>query len=271
MPAQSDSRPQELQNTTFANHRTSQASSSRDIYIYTVVRPYLPEEDRDVGIARLQPQVKQEVAQLAAAVLRRNLVPVVERVWHTFGFVVVDDIEQERHLAGLYGAIFEHAIDKQWIFREFMRAVETNTLPQIFDRNGYAHFRQEFPGLDAFLSTSPVRRPTVWHLKHFLVDEDNTEPPAVLQRDYGFRYCRQREEVLRLKAIYAAILKNADALDLHTACTHGRLVEFAAQKGVFVDLKDRRLMSNDYPASFIGFDNGLGLAAYRGSFFRRRL
>ncbi|OAK93367.1 hypothetical protein IQ06DRAFT_365740 [Phaeosphaeriaceae sp. SRC1lsM3a] len=78
-----------------------------------------------------------------------------------------------------------------------MRAVETNQLPQLFDRNGYSHFRQEFPRLEAFFNTPPAHRPTVWHLKHFLLCEANTEPPAVLQRDYGFSYCRLREEVSR--------------------------------------------------------------------------
>ncbi|OAK93359.1 hypothetical protein IQ06DRAFT_183864, partial [Phaeosphaeriaceae sp. SRC1lsM3a] len=106
------------------------------------------------------------------------------RIWHTFGFVTINDVEEERHLAGLYAIILEEAI-----FQEIMRAVETNQLPQLFDRNGYSHFRQEFPRLEAVLNTPPARRPTVWHLKHFLLCEANTEPPAVLQRDYGFRYC----------------------------------------------------------------------------------
>ncbi|OAL01825.1 hypothetical protein IQ06DRAFT_218832 [Phaeosphaeriaceae sp. SRC1lsM3a] len=269
--AQATIMPQEVKESPSQRQRPSHTSSSRDIGIYAIIRPYIAEDDRDVGIARLEPQVKQEVAQLAAAVLRSNLVPVTARIWHTFGFVTVNDVEEERHLAGLYAIVLKEAVDKQRIFQEIMRAVETDQLPQLFDRNGYFHFRQAFPRLEAFLGTNPAKRPTVWHLKHFLHDEDNMEPPAVLQRDYGFRYCRLREEVSRLKTIYAAILKEADIMDLHTACVYGRLVEFAAQKGIFVNPKDRRLMQNDYPASFIGFDNGVGLGAYRGTFFKRRL
>ncbi|KAH7411864.1 hypothetical protein DE146DRAFT_732252 [Phaeosphaeria sp. MPI-PUGE-AT-0046c] len=261
--------PKQMQETPSANQGLSHASSTRNMDLYAIVRPYLTEDDQDVGIARLQPLVKQELAQLAAAVLRRNLIPVAARVWYTFGFVVVNGIEEERHLAGLYATILEEATDKESVFQEMMHAVETNQLPQFFDRKDYSHFRQAFPRLESFLSTSPARRPTIWLLKHFLYNTDNTVPSAVLQRDYGFRYCRQRQEVSRLKNIYTAVLKEADIMDLHSACVYGRLVEFAAQKGIFVDPKDKRLMQNDFPAPFIGYDNGLGLGAYKGPFFKR--
>jgi hypothetical protein len=241
--------------------------------ILTVIRPYLAEEDRAIGLARLQPASKQDTARLTGAVLRRNLLPLSANAWYAFGFVTTGTEEEERRLAGFYADILQATqnSDPISVFTELVQALETNKLAQLFDKKGYAHFRQLFPRLEHFLSAPPERRSTVWRLIHFIRDEGNTEPPASLQRDYGFWCCQQRDEVSRLKNHYAAILEKVNPMDLHNACTNGRLYEFARETGVLIDLKDKRLMQNNAPALCVGFDNQIGLAAFRGRFYKRSL
>jgi hypothetical protein len=106
-------------------------------------------------------------------------------------------------------------------------------------------------------------------LKQFLQSEGDSEPPAVLQRDFGFKYCKLREEVAYLKAAYAQMLAHLGPIKLHHACLYGRLYDTARQRGVTVDPKYKRLMENDYPSTCIGFDNDEGVAAYRGKMFKK--
>jgi hypothetical protein len=41
------------------------------------------------------------------------------------------------------------------------------------------------------------------------------------------------------------------------------------REGIVVDVKNKRLMQNDYPSAFVGTDIEQGLATYQGMFFRR--
>jgi hypothetical protein len=202
-----------------------------------------------------------------------NLLPIASNAFNAFGFITARNAEEERQLEGLYVALLKESQNPQSIFQELLKAIETNTLVNLFDIKEYAHFRQIFPVLECFLKTLPAKRITVWRLKQFINNGDNTEPPQYLQRDYGFgfKFCRQREEVERLKGYYAQVLNEVGPVELHNACIHGHLHEFATLKGVCVNMKDTRLMRNDWPAPCVGFDNDEGLATYRGPFFRRRL
>jgi hypothetical protein len=238
--------------------------------IFEVVRPYLAEEDRALGLPRLQPASKQDSAQLAGAVLRGKLLPMTTNAWHTFGFVTTHSECEERTLGGLYAAILTKASNSQAIFREIVQVVETNTLINLITTKEYGHILTQLSSsLVTFLATPPQGRSTVWRLKQFVNDNSNTSPPPHLQRDYGFKYCRQHDEVQHIKDVYWNLLKTVDPMDLHNACVYGRLYEFASARGCAVP-KDRRLMQNDWPASHIGLENDKGLAAYLGPFFRRR-
>jgi hypothetical protein len=237
--------------------------------LMTAVQPYLARSDRNLALVRLQPVTKQQTAQLVGTVLQGKPLPKQTTAWYTFGFVTAKDEDEERRLAGLYLNLLREADDFEAIFRELQTALENNSLVALFDKHQYKHFRNLFPYLELFLDKLPTKRFTIWRLRQFIEDPIDDEPPACLQRDYGFKFCRQREEVLRLKEIYKDMLRKMGPMKLHNACTNGRLFERATQKGVHVNGKDKRFLANDYPSPFVGLDDEGGLEAYRGPFFRK--
>jgi hypothetical protein len=230
-----------------------------------VLQSYLAEEDSLLN----QSATKHDATHLLNAVLNRNLLPVSTDAWYRFGFVTARNEEEERQIGGLYAAVLKDAPNKASIFGEIVHAIEINTMAKLFDANGWGHFGEELPQLELFLKTPPHQRPSVWRLKQFLQSEGDSEPPAVLQRDFGFKYCKLREEVAYLKAAYAQMLAHLGPIKLHHACLYGRLYDTARQRGVTVDPKYKRLMENDYPSTCIGFDNDEGVAAYRGKMFKK--
>ncbi|CAN9371236.1 unnamed protein product [Alternaria sp. RS040] len=255
---------------TLPFHHPRPAISSLDP-LMTAVQVYLAREDKGLALVRLQPATKQETTQLIGTILQRKILPMHASAWYAFGFVTTKNEDQEQRLSGLYKALLSEADNSEVIFYELQTALEKNTLVTLFDKHGYAHFRELFLHLENFLTTLPQQRPTVWRLRQFIQDPTDDEPPACLQRDYGFRYCRQREEVLRLKEIYTRMLRKLGPTDLHTACIHGRLFETAMKEGVEIDPKDKRFLNSDYGSPFLGLDNEGGLEAYRGPFYRRKL
>ncbi|KAB2099321.1 hypothetical protein AG0111_0g12495 [Alternaria gaisen] len=241
--------------------------------LMTAVQVYLAREDKGLALVRLQPTTKQETTQLIGTILQGKLLPIHASAWYAFGFVTTKNEDEEQHLSGLYMALLSEADNSEVIFRELQTALkmEKNSLVTLFDKHGYGHFRQLFPYLETFLTIPPQQRSTVWRLRQFLKDPTDDEPPASLQRDYVFRYCRQREEVLRLKEIYIRMLRKIGPKNLHTACIDGRLFKTAVKEGVEIDPKDKRFLNNDYGSPFLGIDNEGGLEAYCGPFYRRKL
>jgi hypothetical protein len=232
-----------------------------------ILRQYLSEDDLLHGPAQLEPSSKKHTAELIIHLLCGQLPPPISHAWYTFAFVATGNNDERAHLAGLYQIMLKEAPDKKDIFREIEHAVKTNTLVDLFEAKGYGHIRDLCPYLEAFLTTPPSRRASAFRLIQFIHNE-STEPPAVLRRDYGFKYCKQREEVQRLKVIYTKVIDASDLKALHNACIHGRLHEFAVQQGVCIDAKYRRLMQNDYPNPCTGYDDDAGLAAYSKPLFK---
>ncbi|CBX96764.1 hypothetical protein LEMA_P098950.1 [Plenodomus lingam JN3] len=227
---------------------------------------------RQTILLRLEPISKQITAHLVATVLRGAILPVSSEAWYQFGFVATEDEAKERHLAGLYATMLKESSNTEAIFRDLVKALETNSLVQLFDMHEYSQFREVFPSLEDFLNTTPTKRPTVWRLRQFVDSSQAVEPPACLQRDYGFKYCCRREEVERMKAVYAVMLRRLGPMRVHSYCTVNRLYEEGIIKtGIPMNASDARLMQNDYMSPFMGFDNDLGLAAYRGPLFRKSL
>ena len=248
------------------------SAQSNHIDPLEVIQPFLSREDRSLGLLRLQPRSKQMAAHLAATALCGKLLPVGSEAWYNFGFVVTKDEAEERHLINLYAALLKNSRHPEAIFMELVGAIETGSLVDWFDRKEYAHFRHAFHHLEHFLNTQPHKRPTVWRLKQFVHSDAATEPPACLQRDYGFKLCRNRDEVDRIKSVYATMLRTMDPLAIHGFCLVNRLHEEGVVKtGIPMDARDARLMKNDYPSPFVGFDDRRGLDRYCGPFFKRSL
>ena len=237
----------------------------------SAVQRYLPRKDRNLALSCLEPAEKQMTAQLADTVLRGNLLSTQTAAWYNFGFVTAKDEDQERQLAGLYAKLLKEAVDPEATFCELQTALKTNSIVSVFDKYNYAQFRELFPCLDTFLTTPPHKRSTVWRLRQFILDPSDDEPPPCLQRDYGFKYCRQREEVLRLKEIHTNALEKMGPKSLHEACVNGRLYENAVREGVVVAGKDKRFLANDYPSPFVGLDSPRGLEPYLGRFYKQSL
>ncbi|KAF5847821.1 hypothetical protein GGP41_009020 [Bipolaris sorokiniana] len=247
----------------------SDRTSSSPLLVRPILQGPQPVTDAVPQVCKPVPRTKQEVALLIETASRGNLLPKYKSAWYSFGFVCTTNEEDERRLAGLYAVLIGETYTPE-SFHELQNALETCNLAILFDTKGYGNFRELSTHLETFLVAPREQRPTVWRLKQFIHDADSTDPPACLQRDYGFKYCKQRDEVMCLKFIYSKMLEKMEVMELHSACVHGRLYETAIRMGVSIRTKDERLMKNDYPSPFVGFDNTSGLENYRKPLFKKQ-
>ncbi|KAL6705206.1 hypothetical protein ACN47E_007166 [Coniothyrium glycines] len=238
--------------------------------VLSVVRPYLHPDDRSLTLLRMAPDAKRESAELAAFVLRGLPPPCHSAAWLSFGFAAANTPETEGKLAKMYQSILLSGKSPRETFRLLQDALEQNTLVSILDDQD-TNVRGLIPQLSHFLSRPRQERESVWMLKQFTRADEGVDPSPLLQRDYGFKVCRQRDEVERLKRYYEAMLQKMGPRKVHDACVHGRLFQAALSSGLDIPTRDKRLLSNDGPASFIGFDNGIGVAGYERAFFKRPL
>ncbi|KAF2025315.1 hypothetical protein EK21DRAFT_76773 [Setomelanomma holmii] len=258
------------ENVKAASHfSSSPVLDSLDRDIMAVARPFLADEDRGVEFSHSLPAAKQYTGHLIGTVLRRNMLSEASSSWYHFGFVTAKDEDEERRIGGYYRELLINAKRPQAIFEDIVTGLVNKAIGAVFEANGYASFRTEFPTLAQFLSAPPHERPTVWHMVQYLRVAGREEPVPSLKRDYGFQFCKNHDEILQLKGIYTRILAKCEPLDLHGACIFGRLAEFARQKSVYVEHKNRRFLVNDYPNSSVGFDNGEGLERHRFPLFKR--
>lgn len=236
-----------------------------------IIRPYLPEEDRGLGIVRLQPAQKRATALLIGSVFSNMRVPVGSEAYYWFGFVTCHNTEEERALSRYYRQFLETTLDPTVVFKSIVKALEFDTLTGLLRNKGRQDLGKSFPLLHGFLSGPPEEHLSVYRLIQFIRDIDNDEPVPCLKRDYGFKFCTQREHVTTLKGLYTMVLDRAEPTRLHSACQFGRLWEFTREILGYVDPSMRRLLQNDYPHPAIGFDNSQGLKTYMMPLFKRTL
>jgi hypothetical protein len=232
-------------------------------------RQWLEPSERHLTLRELEPSAKRKVLLLLACLLDSQVPTPAFDIYFDFGFVVCTKPKETMTLAGLYKELLTNCGQKVDMFFELWKALSDNTLVQLFDRYGYETFRDEIPVLERFLTAPPGRRPTVWRLIHFLRQEDNTDPSPWLQRDYGFQFCKHREEVERLKSIYRAILQKSRPGELHEACTRGQLVKLGLNKGIVIEPGNKRLMQNTYGHPSLGFEDEETPKAYGRPFFKK--
>ncbi|ORY17999.1 hypothetical protein BCR34DRAFT_473928, partial [Clohesyomyces aquaticus] len=110
------------------------------------------------------------------------------------------------------------------LFSKVWKSAKRNKLPALLDKYDYSEIWKLIPHLKTLLNAPQDKKPrAMWRLTQFLVDTENTMPRNSLQDEYGFFFCKQREEVAILKAICSAVLRKASPLDLHRAGLAGRL------------------------------------------------
>ena len=207
-------------------------------------RRYLEPADRSIDLSALQPMAKRHAFGLVAALLNGSIPDPEWEAFYVFGFVACRSKAEAQTLGGLYIEILTTSRSKSMVFTHLWHSAEKNQLPQFFDRHGWHGFRSELPELENFLGKPSDRRESVYYLIQFLHQENNTDPPVLLNRDYGFHLCRQRDEVESLKHIYREVLNVRTPLQLHHACTSGELRKVVASAGVEVHARHARLLQN---------------------------
>ncbi|KAF1364039.1 hypothetical protein EJ07DRAFT_71736, partial [Lizonia empirigonia] len=222
-------------------------------------------------IVRLQPAQKQTAALLIGSVLSDMRVPVGSEAYYQFGFVTCRNEEEERALSRLFRQFLETTTEPTIVFQGIIKALEFGTLAELLCKKVRQDLKKSFPSLHQFLHGPPEERPSVHRLIQFIRDAENDEPVPCLKRDYGFRFCTQREHVMALKSIYAMVLDRVESVRLHDACRFGRLLEFAIVTLGYVNPRMRRLLQNDYSHPAVGFDNSQGLETYMAPLFKRTL
>lgn len=239
--------------------------------IMDIIQPYLPEEDRGLGIIRLQPAQKQAAALLIGSVLSDMRVPVGSEAYHCFGFVTCHNKEEERALGRYYRQFLETDLHPTIVFKSIVKALKFDTLTGLLRNKSRQDLDKAFPALHRFLDSPSEERPSVYRLSQFTRDVDNDEPAPCLKRDYGFKFCTQREHVTKLRELYSMLLDRVEPIRLHDACRFGRLWEFTRETLGHVDPSMRRLLQNDYGHPDVGFDSSRGIEAYMKPLFKRVL
>lgn len=233
------------------------------------IRSYLPEEDRRLHLLKLQPPSKLAAALLIGCVLHGIPVPPGSDTYYTFGFSTCCNEEHVRELAGYYRQLLDTTLSPTVVFQGIMKALEHGTLPGLLRNKSHQNLDKNFPVLTQFLLMQPEKRFSVHRLIQFIRDEDNEEPFPCLKRDYGFKFCTQREQVAKLKVLYSNVIDKGGPGKLHYACTFGRLLDHAISTLGYVDLSMHRLLENDYPSPTVGYDNSRGLGNYLMPLFKR--
>lgn len=231
-----------------------------------VARPYLSPADREKEPHQLVPEAKSKSFMLYALLLNGcRLDPSIhfdaisKDLYFDFGFVTGCGSEGEQLLHSVYRSLISKCS-----FREFWTAFQSNTLVALMDAKGLGPMHKGVRHFESFMTIGRNHWcPTVWLLKSFVNFPDTVAPLSVTV-DYGFFNCKTAEEVLSLKEVYRDLFTYAavDPLELHVACTRGKLYDFARAYKPYLQPRFKRLMTNIYPLY-----NNTGWAGTSPSYF----
>lgn len=232
---------------------------------------FLSPSERHLTPIQLRPLAKRQTWFLLNSLLRGRNPSATDEAYWVFGYAACRNKEESERLGGLYQELLKGSNNKEEIFADLWKALEANKLEPLFEDYGYQEaFEQQLPGAKLFLSAPQNQRPTVWRLIQFLNADKMTDPPGCLRRDYGFKYCKGREHVQLLKAIYGQILKRATPLELHDACVKSKLYDFGISHAVEIDPSNKRLFQNMINHPDLGYEDGLPTKGYEGPHFNKR-
>ncbi|KAF2118880.1 hypothetical protein BDV96DRAFT_596693 [Lophiotrema nucula] len=189
----------------------------------------------------------------------------------TFGYVACEGEDEHQRLGGIFKELLVDSTDRVGTFNDFCLALEQGTMVQFLDNNGYELFREAIPRLEEFFTTPSASRPTVWRLIQFLRNENATDPDPYMMRDYGFNLCKQRDQVLRLKNVYAQVLQKIDPMKLHYACVEGRLNQLRVEHRIYIEEEDMRFLQNWHAQPGLGREGEDGIRLFKNKWgFGRR-
>lgn len=239
--------------------------------IFQLALAFLAPEDCNVGHKRLMPVEKQQAFELLVSLRNRENPRPGTCAYYAFGYPSASNDDEAMALGGLYATLLQVEGQERQMFEELWVALRDNALVDYFDQRGWQCFRREIPCAEKFLNTPPSSRETVWRLIEFLRDEQATEPPRALKRDYGFHICKTREEVIFLKDMLKDLLASLGPKKLHEACIHGRLQEKAVRAKVTIKPQYRRLLRNHYPYPGLGYEKFKDEYEFAEPLFKRPL
>ncbi|KZT36347.1 hypothetical protein SISSUDRAFT_1121023 [Sistotremastrum suecicum HHB10207 ss-3] len=145
-------------------------------------------------------------------------------VWLNLGFCVFPD-EYAIPAQALYDALMARCT-----FEEFHEAYSSSSLLALMDRKGLTAARRKMPDdFEVVLSQSPDWIPPVWHLKAWVLCQEEFElpMPGVLL-PYGFANCRDRSESKHLMSFYSKLFKEQliSPSRLHTAAENDGIFDY---------------------------------------------
>ncbi|KAL5443340.1 hypothetical protein PMIN07_008909 [Paraphaeosphaeria minitans] len=241
-PASSSSSP----SSSLSNHMSTNDNASS-------VSPNSSSADHEATIATIPPAIRSAAVELAACVLENRIPDSHTEGYYLFGFPACNNDDETQQLGWLYKAMLLNAQSQATVLADICQALNKNQLAQSFDRNGWASFRSELPYLEGFLTAPLLERPTVFRLVQFLRCMDDSNPPPVLIRDWGFHNCRQREEVEILKDIYQRSLEKLSIFQLHHACVSNTLLATVRGARIHFEHNHARFLSNQGPLPGLGY------------------
>ncbi|KAI6137193.1 hypothetical protein F5141DRAFT_72626 [Pisolithus sp. B1] len=213
-----------------------------------VARPYLDPADREKDPHQLVPEAKCKSFILYAMLLNgwypNPFFESDKRLYFEFGFVTGYGYEGEQVLPMVYRSLIPECS-----FTEFWTAFQSNNLVALMDAKGLGPVHKEVRHFEGFMKMEGNSCcPTVWHLRLFLNSLD-ADPPGYVAADYGFLNCKTVEEKLSLKEIYTGLLESptVDPMEMHAACTKGKLYDFVRRHKPSLEKRFKKLMSNIYP------------------------
>ncbi|KZT36337.1 hypothetical protein SISSUDRAFT_1050024 [Sistotremastrum suecicum HHB10207 ss-3] len=143
-------------------------------------------------------------------------------VWLKLGFCVFPD-EYALPAQNLYDALMASCT-----FEEFHEAYSSSSLVALMDRKGLSAARRRMPDdFAVVLSQSPHYISPVWHLKAWVICQDQMPEAAVLV-PYGFANCRDRSELKHLMSFYCKLFKEQliSPSRLHTAAENDDIFDY---------------------------------------------
>lgn len=230
-----------LNNKHFVDANTPEPQLEEKAFDMDSLRKYLPEEDRNTPLSKMEPVSKKEVSILYASLIGGWSISPTMDMWMTFGFPTCSS---PNTLCWFYVKLFEKST-----FEEFHLAYKTGSLEKLAREKGMAESVDKLRKNGVMIGLPKVY-PSCYNLKQYVLCGDVTvEPPRSVRVDYGFYNCTNAREKILWKDTYLQLFnKHAyKACDLHQACISGTIYDYIKRLLPDTPPELRSMTSNIYP------------------------